>query len=274
MVVYKAIEFVKSVDSGGSTYPWIVNVLTERGRVVPYVVKLFKDRHIKQQHAVAKEVFGNLLACEFDLPVPNCALIDFTSAFLATLKEEQLQKLTGVHAGLKFGSEFASAKTIATNGLLPAFLKDYDLGTIFAFDNLLQNLDRGGERDKPNLLIDDDKYLLIDHEQVFPFANDANTRRGLDWSFDLPAWANNYQACYKHLFFPVLKSYRRETKRTLFDSFQEYLRYVDVDLVDRAAEDLQRLDVSVGRADLITDYLVQTQTRHAEFTRLLQAIIA
>jgi len=274
LVVYQAISFDKPVDAGGSTYPWVVRVLTERGRTVSYVVKLFTDRQIEQQHPVAKEILGNQLAREFDLPVPACALIEFTPQFPSTLPDKELERLDNLHSGLKFGSELAPDMFIAKPNLPPAFLKEYDLGTIFAFDNLIQNLDRGGERDKPNLLINDTNFLLIDHEQAFPFANDANTSHALTWSFDPLVWTNMYWACYKHLFYPVLKSYRRDTKKGIFDSFQEYLRYADFGLIQQTADELRSLDVSVGRVDLITDYLAQTQTRHTEFIRLLQALIA
>ncbi len=273
MVVYQAVAFDKLIDAGGTTYPWVVRVITERGQIVPYVVKLFTERQTQQQHPVAKEVFANQLAREFDLPVPPCALIEFSPQFLSTLADTELQRLDTVHTGLKFGSQLATDMLITKPGLAHTFLKEYDLGTIFAFDNLIQNLDRG-ERAKPNLLINDETFLLIDHEQAFPFANDANTRPSLTWSYALPDWLATYRACYKHIFYPVLKSFRPASRRGLFDSFQECLRYADVSSIQQTANELKALDVSTGRVDLITDYLRQTQTQHAAFINLLHAILA
>lgn len=274
MTIYQAVSFDKPIRAGGSTYPWVIRVLTEGGRLVPYVVKLFTDRQIEQQHAVAKEVFANRLAREFDLPVPDCALIEFTPAFISSLPLEQAERLANIHNGLKFGSALAQDMAIVKPDLLPSFLKEYDLGIIFAFDNLIQNLDRGGHRDKPNLLINDNDFLLIDHEQAFPFANNANTSNALTWSFDPAVWTSSYRACYKHLFYPNLKNLRREAKNGLFSTFQEYLRYADITVITKTADELQRAGVSVGRVDLITDYLSQTKTQHTEFTHLLQSLIA
>lgn len=252
-----------------------MRVLTDRGHLEPYVVKLFTDRQIEQQHAVAKEVFANRLAREFDLPVPDCALIEFTPAFIASLPAEQAKRLTTTHSGLKFGSALARDMIIVNPDRLPSFLKDYDLGTIFAFDNLIQNLDRGGYRDKPNLLIDDNGFLLIDHEQAFPFADDASLHTTLTWLFEPTAWTASYQACYKHLFYATLKAFRSHSKKSLFSTFQEHLRYADLkNVIAQTANDLRQLNVSVGRVDLITDYLTQTKTRHAEFTQLGQTLIA
>lgn len=277
MEIYQAISFDKPIESGGSTYPWVIRVLTNEGYLVPYVVKLFTERQTEQQHPVAKEILVNRLAREFDLSVPKCALIEFSDEFICTLPDVlpdvHLKRFENAQTGLKFGSELASGMSIVKPDLPPSFLKEYDLGTIFAFDNLIQNLDRGGEHDKPNLLINDTDFLLIDHEQAFPFANDATTCHALSWSFDIPSWERTYKACYKHLFYPAIKAYRRETKTHLFDSFEENLRRTDFSFIDDIAGDLQQLGVSVGRIDLISDYLAQTQKQHATFIKLLQALI-
>ena len=146
---------------------------------------------------------------------------------------------------------------------------------IFAFDNLVQNLDRGGLRDKPNLLINDDNFLLIDHEQTFPFADDTDADDSVVWSFEHAAWSTtHYWACHNHLLLRYLKDFRKEAKLGAFDTFQEHLCHLDLTVLSQAADELRRNGVSVGHIDRITTYLSQTKTRHAEFTNLLKALIA
>lgn len=160
------------------------------------------------------------------------------------------------------------------HGLSAVFLKDYDLGSIFAFDNLAQNLDRGGLRDKPNLLINDNEFLLIDHEQTFPFADDADADDSVVWSFEPTAWSATYWAYQSHLLLPSLKKLRKGDKLSAFDTFQENLRHLDVTVLSRAAKELQRNGISTGNINRITTYLAQTKTRHTEFTTLLKILIA
>ncbi|GAA4462419.1 hypothetical protein GCM10023189_39050 [Nibrella saemangeumensis] len=272
--IYQAVSFDAPVNQGGSTNPWIIRVLTHRDTIEPYVVKLFTKRQIEQQHAVAKEVYGNLLACEFELPVPDFALIEFGPEFMTTLSDEQLNRLKICHGGLKYGSALATDMAIFKQGLLPSFLKEYNLGTIFAFDNLVQNLDRGGLRDKPNLLINDDNFLLIDHEQTFPFADDVDADASVDWSFDATEWSKIYFAYHKHLLLPYLKELRKTAKLEAFDTFQEHLRHLDIRTIRQAARELERLGVSIGHVDRITNYLSETKARHTEFTNLLKTLIA
>ncbi|MEA5261020.1 hypothetical protein VB264_24695 [Arcicella aquatica] len=71
MQIYDAISFQEIVDSGGSTYPWRVMVVDEDKQLKPFLVKMFTERQLTQQHAIAKELFGNMLARQFELRVPD-----------------------------------------------------------------------------------------------------------------------------------------------------------------------------------------------------------
>lgn len=272
MHIYQAVEFVSAIDKGGSTCPWVVKVFTDSNTIVPYVVKLFTPSSTAQYQPIAKEVFGNRLAIEFDLPVPEYALIELSAEFIDTLPEQYKDRLHGVSPGLKFGSAEAKNMSIVKPELLPSFLKEYNLGTIFAFDNLVQNLDRGGFRNKPNLLINDENVLLIDHEQIFYFANDAEEGDLVTLSLDPNGWSSTYAACYKHVFFPHLKAYRRETRNEAFDTFHEHLRFLDVSCLDIVAKELQENGISVGNFPRIKKYLSLIKANHNEFIQLLKSL--
>ncbi|MEA5402074.1 hypothetical protein VB776_04040 [Arcicella sp. DC2W] len=83
MQIYEAISFQEIVDAGGSTYPWRVLVVDEHKHIRPFLAKIFTKRQLIQQHAIAKELFGNVLAREFELNVPEAGLVNFQNCLLS-----------------------------------------------------------------------------------------------------------------------------------------------------------------------------------------------
>src|SRR5690349_19386216 len=103
--VYNAISFVRILEKGGRTKPWVVVVQTPTG-LKSFVVKLFETSLIDYRDSVTNEVAGNILAKEFGLPVPNAALIDFDARFLNTIRNQELQEtLLNRDKRLKFATE-------------------------------------------------------------------------------------------------------------------------------------------------------------------------
>ena len=266
--VLTATEFRGIVPKGGSTKPWIVEAYDTAGNTDLYVVKMFTPKQIRQQNAVAKEVFGNVLARSFNLPVPDFALVRFEQAFLETLSSEHREIEQNSHRGLRFGSRFASGYIIFDDALSAAHLDLATMGSVYAFDNLVRNLDRGGFRKKPNLLIRDGDFLLIDHEQIFPFAddpdhyNDAPIR-----DFQAGKWAYPYQ---EHLFYKYLQGTSQSQKEILFRNFMEQLRVLDLFLLEELAQYLTENHQPVGNLELILDYLTAVKRAPESFAALLQ----
>ncbi len=239
---------------------------------IPYVVKLFTEKQTQQIHPIAKEVFGNELAREFDLAVPEWALIRFGGAFVASLPEREGLRLREIRAGLKFGSVEIPNAPIVDVRQQRAFLKNYDIGTIFAFDNLVWNLDRGGSHNKPNLLINDDTLVLIDHEQIFPFANDTLAPDAYVMpSFERSAWYYPYD---KHLFYPLLKRMSASEKASVFDTFEYFLQNLSLGSLDTAASALTKQGIEIGNYPVIRKHLLQTKARAGEFCTFLTTLIA
>lgn len=165
---------------------------------------------------------ANVLAQEFGLPVPEMCLVKFTPEFIDfALENEERKFLAKKDPGLKFASKLEDRLSIVAPSLYSKYLKEYDIANVFAFDCLIYNLDRGGHRNKPNLLVDDENFILIDHEQIFPFADNSEAyfKSVLD-SFNQDKTLYPFQ---KHLLFPYLKNFRTQNKKHLFDEFAEYL---------------------------------------------------
>lgn len=273
MQIYEAISFQKIVDSGGSTYPWRVMVVDENKQQREFLAKMFTERQLSQQHAIAKELFGNVLAREFDLITPEAGLINFSEVFIEhQLSNDEKDKLLQKHKGLKFGCEWINGMQIADPNNLKSHLKDYHLATIFAFDNFVLNLDRGGFRNKPNLLIDDDDFLLIDHEQIFYFSDDVNaSHNAVITDFKNDVW--KYQA-EKHLFYPSLKNLSPKAKNDIFGTFWYYLKDLNVNVLDETASFLKDNNISIGNYDLIKEYMVEIKSKPDKFCNLLMQKIA
>jgi len=270
--VVLATEFHGIVPKGGSTKPWVVEAIDPSGRADFFVVKMFTPKQIQQQNAVSKEVFGNVLARAFDLPVPDFAFVRFDKPFLETLQSPYSETERASAQGLRFGSRFASGHAIWDDAVPSDHIDLQKMACIYAFDNLVRNLDRGGFRKKPNLLVRDGAFLLIDHEQIFPFADDPDDYNDAPiLGFQKGEWAYPHEV---HLFYPQLKSLSKAQKVEVFTTFAEHLSRLDPYLLEDWAQILAENHQPVGNLELITDYLKAVKQAPEAFIKLLQNQLA
>jgi hypothetical protein len=211
--IYQAIEF-KSVMEGGSTRPWQVTVL-KNGMPTSYVVKLYSEKDNEQNCTVFKECVCSSLAKEFDLQTPEPALVDFTPDFIETLPDDLRSILTRKDPRLKFATELLEPPYQNYSPTLQEkYLKTYDIGSIYAFDNLILNVDR--RKDKPNLLFKEASAVLIDHELTF--ATTENTLKELK---NNNIWLHNFK---RHIFYDVLSEMNFDEQGSWFDDFSTILQ--------------------------------------------------
>jgi hypothetical protein len=262
--IYEAVGFER-VMLGGTTRPWLVNVL-ENGKPVPYVVKLYTEKYNEENCSVLKEAICSYLASEFEIEVPEPALINFSQNFLDTLPTEQREELARKDQRIKFGCRLIDAGYENFSPQLSSgYLKDYDIGTIYAFDNLILNHDRRTE--KPNLFFRDGRVVLIDHEHTFTLANGAAD--ALLAKRQWPAILNT-----GHLFFQYLVKLDVKAKEEVFDSFQSYLEtMIEWDGLSAIQEQLERLDHPIGAYFDIRDYLRVAEAKSSFFRGLIERSI-
>ncbi|TCZ72798.1 HipA family kinase [Flaviaesturariibacter aridisoli] len=273
MNVLKTAVFEDYMAGGGSTKPWQMRLEDASGEQIAYVVKMFTQRHVDQTHAIGKEAIGSILAREFDLPVPEFGFADFTLEFIRHGLSEGLRKeLNSKAKGLKFASRMASGRPLATAGLPTRFLKDYDMAKVYAFDVMIYNVDRTFDG-KQNLLINDEDFLLIDHELCLPFINQGNFpffRRVLDK-------LNNGEIIFpfqRHLFYPYLKGMRKSQRSNPFDEFIVYLNILDLAKIQEACRALGVLGIAVGEQKLLFEYLSALKRESHQFGKLLLGTIS
>lgn len=236
------------------------------------VVKLFTEDNVLQGNSIAKEFICNALASEFDFEIPNSFLIDLHQEdFLATLDEEVLTNLNSKYKGLAFASILIDASLINESLKYQSF-DMHDRATLFAFDCLILNTDRGGYRNKPNLLVDDDGFILIDHELTLNFIdseNDASLNKILE-VFNANSWPNFHQ---KHIFYSSLKNYKG-SKKNLFDTFEQLLRTLNINKIIEYIQELDGHQVKTGNSNLLIDYLRYLKQNSNHFRTVLLGLIA
>jgi hypothetical protein len=233
---------------GGSSKPLLITAIDQSQVPKQYVMKLFKTNNIEQNYSVAKEIFVNELAKEFDLSVPDYAIIKIDHKILSEFfSEEEIERLD---KGYKFCSEFMAQYVIFNPLVSLTFIKDYDIENLFCFDNLVLNVDRGGARDKPNLLINDSDILLIDHELTLPFIH--NGFENTNYYNYLRTYQHDNHIVKKHL-----KSLRQ--KDNLFTEFFESLRFLNVNKFNHLFDEFDNYEIQYGSRDSIFAYLNWTK---------------
>ena len=122
------------------------------------------------------------------------------------------------------------------------------------------------------MLVNDDTLILIDHEQIFPFAHDALEPGAYVMpTFEQNTWHYQYD---KHLFYPLLKRMSAANKSSAFDTFQYFLEKLSLNSLDAVASALVEEGVEVGNYPVIRAQLLQTKARAGEFCKFLMALIA
>ena len=258
--IYQAIEF-KGEMKGGSTRPWLVTVLKDQ-QPVPYVAKLYTEINNEQNSTVFKECVCSYLAKEFDLDTPEPALIDFTPAFIKTLPDRYREILQQKDSRLKFATMLLpSPYENYSPALQDGFLKSYDIATIYAFDNLILNVDR--RIDKPNLFFRDGYVSLIDHELTL-----ATTKNAYNELTNNKLWTHNYP---RHLFFEPLKKMSIEDKQGIYDTFSYYLtELVDLRFMPKILDQLDDCGYMLESYESINRYLCAAQNNAKRFIQLIE----
>lgn len=217
--VYEAIDIIKVIPASvGHTQPWVVLANTPNG-LKPFVTKLYTTDQVDNNNSVTNEIICNALASQFDLKVPTCAFIDIPESLQFRKPIEYQIQYSNADSRLKFATEMLADVTSAVPNLSKKYYsKRVTLDTLYAFDNMIRNADRGQQ--KTNLLLSSKNAFLIDHE----YALHQNRISGINW--------NNFEIdrvfTHHHLLYPYLKKSIKSKKQYYFDEFQEYLRTLNI----------------------------------------------
>lgn len=209
--VFNAISFQRIFEKGGHSRPWVV-LVNANEIPKPFVVKLYRTLDIEARNKMTAEVMGNVLANHFGLNRPMAAIINFSDEFRMTLNKECEDILCQTDERVKFGTELIEPAFLFNPGISRYQTSKYILpDSLYAFDYFICNRDRNLE--KPNLILNNDKAFLIDHEMGLEIDNSTFER------FENSQWDNRYRY---HIFYNLLRN--KKDKSTMFDEFLFYLQ--------------------------------------------------
>ena len=265
-----ATRFDKKIDQGSSTKPWVVFAIERNDEFIqspqPYVVKLFSKKNVIQQPCIAKEFICNILAKEFDLITPDSGIINLhDKKFAKTLNRTNRNELFSKHQGLTFASKLHDGFIVNPNIMVT---EDYEMmARIYSFDCLVLNLDRGGQRNKPNLMICGEDFMLIDHELTFSFI-DYNNKDTLDIILDNLNKLNFLHQFKSHLFYKNLINYKGD-KENIFNTFIEYLKHININKINKVVEELRSNNISIKESHYLIEYLNAVKKDSEKFRLIL-----
>jgi hypothetical protein len=256
--IYEAISVNSIIPSKiGRNEPWVITAYANN-RPENFVVKLFSTQEIESRDNVTNEVLGNVLAAQFSLNVPDIAFIEFKNDVVMNLTPQQFGQFEKADERLKFATKLISPNTSYNQGLPKSSIKKrIEMDVLFAYNNLIRNLDRVDN--KPNILLTKKDILLIDHELAFKI---ENTKK---------VFANQSIA-HNHIFYKHLKKARKKDKNDYFNEFQEYLDKLDIGLINKYIQQLYTLNYFKNQKKII-NHLTNYKQNSTTFVNSLRQII-
>lgn len=258
--IYEAIDVIDIINEKvGHTKPWVVLANTPDG-LASFVVKMYNDNQVDHLHCVTKEIICNVLAKEFDFCVPDCAFINIPNDLTFKLPADAQQQFDNADYRLKFATIQLKNVNNALNTLSKnEFSKRIDLDTLYAFDNLVRNCDRGNP--KANLLLSSTDAFLIDHELTLG-RNDITNQ-----NFDNLILDDRFSRY--HLFYAYLKNAQFKTRESYFDDFSNYLHMLNTRTLNPYFQQLRNEGFSDYSLPILS-WLEQCKEKNTIFVNLLK----
>ncbi len=258
--VNRAISLERVIQEGTRNKPWIVSVKTSNG-LKPYVAKIFAQNDIDQKNALCREVYATVLARELELNVPDSCLIEFPADFRSSLSETGKVTLKQRHDRYAFGTEYLEGATTYSPSLNTKDFEPYEIESIYAFDVVINNFDRTPR--KPNILLYDRTYYLIDHELSLVYTDVPNSDKNLSL---YPFW--------NHIFHTPLKSKSQyNTDKPDFEGFLESFRIMNLRKLTQCARQLEQLKYITDDAHVISKYFDSLRNKPGKLGTYLKASI-
>jgi hypothetical protein len=262
---YGALSF-QGIITGGKTQPWLVLVNVD-GKAKPYIIKLFNQEKDFEGEYVCREVIGNALARQFDLNVPECALIDIGGIPFerSIYNSKALDRLKSLKVKFAFGTEYLYPNLCFFYDILQSgTIKDnINCASIFAFDIMIRNTDRNFKR--PNLLMHSNLAYLIDFESSFQLRKDPLE--------DVLVRTKTHTFYYMHVFYSILNSYNASKKADIFSEFIKHLEITDFTSLHAYIDELKDIGFVIQQHDHIINYLEAIKENRFLFNDALISLI-
>jgi hypothetical protein len=153
----------------GLTKPFLVSAEPEGGgEAVDLVVKP-RAGYSNRPDAICKEIFSTVLAKELGIDVPEPVLADIPKGLEFGAEDEPESKaMIEQSYGLNYATvHLGNGWKTWTQGANPRGLESDVIESAFAYDALVQNVDR--KKDNPNLLWKGDRLVALDFDRAFAY---------------------------------------------------------------------------------------------------------
>jgi hypothetical protein len=265
--IYTATAIKDFAIEGGTSQPCIMSVRDDDGNFLPddYVVKIYKQNNRVKTYY---EVFGSILAKEFDLQTPSPALVHIPYVLIKEIINHEKYKNWDLVEGVYFACVYLpNAKSFDQNSRLN-LTQMWQYESIFAFDVLIRNFDRRTQ--KPNLLRFSDDLFVIDHEMAFAsILSQSNFEVYLtleNWKFIVNANGGG------HVLRNHLMKFNKKNKLD-FATFLENFRTLQPEILYNNVNQLIEKDVELLDIQPIIAYLRHIKQNTAAFKSLLENLL-
>jgi hypothetical protein len=247
--------------TSGRNQPLKMFCQTENG-IGDYIVKLWNTPELGLGvHALAREIYGALLANFFGLNTPEVALVNIETDFSLGIPDPIIRNRISQSAGLNFGSKYLPDGPIFNPPVTSA--KRHEAALVFCFDMLIWNVDRNLR--KPNMFDIAKGLILFDHEQAFPYSRPQMMIGGFPapWDFTKEDW------CKNHILYSSLKGEDCSLE------IEEFVMILDTLSDDIFATIEEKIPTEWNTPDVseISSYLANARNHSNLFKRSLQEIL-
>lgn len=253
---------VGDAKSTGRTKPYQMRCESENGNS-DYIVKLWANPELYLgKHSLAREVYGTLLARSLGLKTPDIAIVEIDPDFYISQPPGKAD-LIRRSAGLNFGSKYLPGAMTFNPTENP--IRHSEAVKVFCFDMLICNPDR--RKGNPNVFVMPDGYVVLDHEQAFPYSRPDMIIGGYP-----PCWRYIHEPWHKdHAFYSHIRN--RDCSLEI-EEFVTLVGYISDDFLDTIEEQIPEEWHTGNYLQNLRNYLANTRDNLDQFKRSLQEILA
>ncbi len=177
-----AVEVIYEITDSANLPLVVGGVDTNTSERSEYAVKLNASERMTVQ-ARMFELIAAFMAIELELYVVEPVIVEISEEFIDMVKGQDYFLKCSKSLGYNYGSSFIKGLLILDNKILLTAKQKEQAQEILAFDMLIGNVDRNEE--KPNMITDGDRLVLLDHELAFSFVRVLSFLRNSEpWSFN------------------------------------------------------------------------------------------
>jgi hypothetical protein len=253
-VILKMIEPLK----GGTTRPWVALVDDGSQTQGLSIVKFFRQQDLEQANYLASEIMGSVLCQEFDIRTPGFCLADMHPDAIEYSPESFKARMNEA----PYPQPWFSSRSMMPCAEYSSLLGTSDLDReeavrIICFDALILNTDRVIQ--KPNLLFDNGRLIAIDHERAFAIHE--------------PRPSDQARIIHDHVLLKPAKAWFRKNPDDLTDTFEEYLRNLNLTEWEAALDTLAEMGRPFLHRDNWRNYLTECKRNPSLLTNRLISLL-